>query len=260
MNNSGWFTLIGALLGFIGALIAMERTNRENTKRLQMQLEHDAKQRHLERERGVQRQIYLEVTEAIAQWQEYLGTFSMTNLPKEETGKIMEGASKKFSKGYIIGSSETISALNKLNLYFAKNAYFLSEKRYEFDRVAEAVQRLRADLNAANENVARATEANARTYWQKQVELVENELRNAIRQQDNLTVQLTKDCAAISNEFANEALDSIFAIRRELGMPLDQEIQDQFRQNVKEVSDAIFKTAAETMDRIKARFGIDAIH
>lgn len=256
--NQGFYSVLGAIVALIGALWVMRRNNHENTKRLQMQLDHDTEQRRLERESALQHQIYLEVIESLAQWQQYLSSFSMTNVSTEETNKIMDGASQKFSKGYVIGSADTLLALNKLNLYFAKKVYSLSERRYEHNRISEKVERVRTDLNFANERVGQATNSQQQAHWQIQFNSLEKELKQAIRQQDALTVQLTKECSAAANEFASESIDTIIAVRREIGMPLSEELQVQFRNSVKELSENLVRAMAETMDRIQERFGIDS--
>src|SRR5262249_50858225 len=124
----------------------MWRNNVENTKRLKMQLDHDAEQRRVERERSLQRHIYLEVAEAMAQWQEYLATFAFTHLSAQETGQIIHGAAQKLSKAYVIATPETMKTLDKLNLFFGQNVSLLSEKNYHLFRTSQRIAELRKDV------------------------------------------------------------------------------------------------------------------
>jgi Na+/glutamate symporter len=93
--NSGWFGLIGAVVGLLGALVVSWLNNRANTKRQERQLQHDAErqerqlrndaeQRRLERDRSLQREIYLGAIEAMGKWQWYLGRMADMNLPDEK--------------------------------------------------------------------------------------------------------------------------------------------------------------------------------
>lgn len=170
--NSGVSGFVGALIAFAGVIIgllvslfvswlnnsaAKERQElqlKHDAERQERQLSHDAEQRRLERERSLQREIYLGAIEAMGKWQWYLNRMADISLPDKEFPPMIEDAGQLIGKTYAIGSLDTLKTLTNLNSYFIENVHILMEKRYELVVAKLIVDRLETEHLRATERAA----------------------------------------------------------------------------------------------------------
>ncbi len=269
-----WSGVVGAAIGATITLFGTWRQNIAHAKRQKDQLDHDAKQRHLERVRSLQREIYLAATEAVVKWQTYLISFANITLPQHEHRQIIQGAGESISKAFIIGSVETMNALNKLNIYFSENALRLEEKRIEVNHFIELVSNLQNEIqneiekrgqhlsaaqtaqNSGNFESANGLISEAITSLQK-IENLQKSVGKAERERDSLAMELIKQATYSANEFGVLSMDAIIFVRRELGLELDEVSENAFKTSSVEAAARITANASQWIDGIKQKFGMD---
>jgi hypothetical protein len=269
-----WSGVVGATLGATITLFGIWRQNIAHAKRQKDQLEHDATQRHLERVRSLQREIYLAATEAVVKWQTYLISFANIALPQQEHRQIIQGAGESVSKAFLIGSANTMQALNKLNVYFSENALRLEGKRIELNHFVELVSNLQSDIQ--NEIEKRGQLLSSAETAQKssdfesanilineaikslqEIESLQKSVSKAERERDSLVIELIKQATHIANEFGVLSMDAIIFVRRELGLELDNISENAFKTSSIETAARITANASQWVDEIKQKFGTE---
>lgn len=115
----------GALIALSGVFVS----NRDNTKRLKLQLAHDRDMKRADREFNTKRDIYLDATEAITVALRTLSHFSQLDIPHDELTKEYVGKTAAIAKVQIIGSPKTIAALNDFNMHMTKSVMKLTAMR-----------------------------------------------------------------------------------------------------------------------------------
>lgn len=111
-----WASVGGATLAVIGALIS----NRDNTKRLIRQLEHDAKQRELDRTLSLRREVYLRTAEELVKVSTYLGSLSQLDLSKAENLSGLSGFQTEAAKLQLVAEPKTALLVNNLSFAYAE--------------------------------------------------------------------------------------------------------------------------------------------
>jgi predicted Holliday junction resolvase-like endonuclease len=154
-------TVIAAIVAFISTLIGTWRQNKAQDKRLAQQLEHnamqaklereaqaekqaqqlehDANQRRLEREMKLRRDVYLEAAVSLSKLQEHLTSFASFNLSYEQHQGQLVGVWAPLYQVSIIGTLDTISALQQLYRSFTDSLLKLHSAKLELSQAqAEA--------------------------------------------------------------------------------------------------------------------------
>ena len=107
-------TIIGALIGFV------------TTK---TQLNHTAKERRLDREAEIRREVYLEAAEAIASSSEMLVGLMKANVFSKDFNTTVAGYTAAINKINLIGTPETIKAVANYSAAFSKSTLYLISKK-----------------------------------------------------------------------------------------------------------------------------------
>ena len=112
-------------------LLGVNLANRSNRKCLKMQLTHTANENDKERKMSLHREVYLSAAKNIGQELTYLGDFYNTN------AVIPKGYYEAIKQIDVIGSDETIAALNQFNDHMIEAFTELCPKKSEIDLLRE---------------------------------------------------------------------------------------------------------------------------
>ncbi len=268
--QAGWIGLIGAVIGFLGALIVSLLNNRENTKRQERQMQHDLEQRQTEREKSLEREVYLGAIEAVAKWQECLVSIADTNISADGYQKMIEGVGQQVGKVYLVGTSEALKEINKLNLFFSENAFALLEKKFEVVFATQKILELQSELKGGYERgeqflsaakIASESESVDITPLltsfgenQRELEKLQDSLSQSIQVRDQLTLVIFKEASRVANEFAVLSVDALIHMRRALGMNTTDSFEKQLREDISAVSSKIFAKASEWSEKMAQKY------
>lgn len=218
-----WSGAIASLITLSGVWVS----NR-NSRKLQLtRLKHEADQRNLEREMSLRKEIYLEAMESISNSIVRIGRLNEIDLTTQNNifseGVVQETSS--FYKISIIGSNETLQAVSALT--FGIYTY-LAEM---------ALKRARINM------------------LDKKIEILGNTEEKAFERLDLLLKKLKENIEFINSSVdasikINElSLPAIFAIRRELKLPIDEEaykkLSQEYQEKMKELVRTIMRSQLE---------------
>jgi hypothetical protein len=285
--NSGWSSLVVALVGFMGVIIgllvslavswlnnqaATERQElqlKHDAERQERQLCHDAEQRRTERERSLQREIYLGAIEAMGKWQWYLGRMADMNLPDEKFPPMLEDSGQLIGKAYVIGSLDTLKTITDLNKYFIENGLTVLEKRLELVVAKQKVAQLETDYLRATERAAQLSSDAQIAYESgdqslssllsavdennRQLQRIETSLNNVRREIESLTAALLKEGVRASNEFASVCMDAVIAIRHELGLEMNEAFENELQRSIADVASKGINNYGAFIDRLQRK-------
>jgi len=120
-----WGVVVGSFFTITGVLL----TNRSNTNRLRIQLDHDREIKKEERELTLRKEIYLAADEAISSGIQMIGSIANLNVSYD---KLMESFSEKapaIAKVNVIANEDTIKALTAFMEELTSGLLRLSHQR-----------------------------------------------------------------------------------------------------------------------------------
>ena len=120
-----WGVVVGSFFTITGVLL----TNRSNTNRLRIQLDHDREIKKEERELTLRKEIYLAAAEAISSGIQMIGSIANLNVSYD---KLMESFSEKapaIAKVNVIANEDTINALTAFMEELTSGLLRLSHQR-----------------------------------------------------------------------------------------------------------------------------------
>ena len=120
-----WGVVVGSFFTITGVLL----TNRSNTNRLRIQLDHDREIKKEERELTLRKEIYLAAAEAISSGIQMIGSIANLNVSYD---KLMESFSEKapaIAKVNVIANEDTIKALTAFMEELTSGLLRLSHQR-----------------------------------------------------------------------------------------------------------------------------------
>lgn len=232
----------GVLSGLVGASIALLGTYLQGllqANRQTEQLEHDADQRTKEREMALRRDVYLPAAECIAKLQEHLKSYASQTMSNEIRSEITAGVWGHFNKVAIVGSIETIEVFDRLYLKFSQlneplclkhlsihnidlEIELLNETQPQIvDQINQLLHLLNSEPNGAMSagkidlgNQVASLRASLHSQFEevKQKRLLQNELR----------YEISEDISSAVAEIERLMAEANIAIRKELGMPIDE--------------------------------------
>lgn len=110
----------GAIFGAVVAFIASIILNYGNNKRLKIQLEHDGKEKNVDRMNTLRREVYLSVVEEIAKASSYLSSLPSRDLAKINIAEDLQGLFVSAAKLSLVGSPKTQMAMDVLGVAYTK--------------------------------------------------------------------------------------------------------------------------------------------
>ena len=257
--------------GVVGALIALFATwlqNRAHLRRQREQLIHDAEQRRLDREMTMRREVYLAAAEAAAKLQEYLGSFSRTDISQEHHQAILADSAGALNRVYLIGEFETLKAFKNIQESFSISSLNLLEKKitvaYATTKVSEVESRIQELVQRKDQiivTIQAVTQAKQENFlgtlisqFQKAEEEIETEqglLEEAHRDLQNHQINLLKEALRAGIELATRLADATVLVRRELGFSLEEE---QYKKMIAENSETIQKHYNDFITRLAEQY------
>ncbi|WP_394168370.1 hypothetical protein [Saccharospirillum alexandrii] len=119
-----WSVTLGSLITFLGVLVS----NRNNRKRLEIQLSHDRELKAIERKVSIRREVYLSAVEELVKANNYLGSLAQVDLTKTNIAEGIQGFFISAAKLGLIAEHETGKALNDLMLAYSALSFRLLAK------------------------------------------------------------------------------------------------------------------------------------
>lgn len=110
-----WSVVLGSIIAFGGVLIS----NKSHTKRLNMQLEYDAKLKAVELKVTMRREVYLNAAEELVKANSYLGSLPQFDFTKTNIGEALQGFFISSAKLELVAEDETRDAMNKLVIAYS---------------------------------------------------------------------------------------------------------------------------------------------
>ena len=251
-----WVALIGFLSAIAGAIIGQLGVSR--------QLRHDAKQRRLDRETTIRREVYLGAVVGVAQLQEYLASFAKTQMSEQERENLSHGAFGAINKTYLVAQPDTIQALLTLYEEFSRAVVRLGQKQTEImlltartdrsrENHAEAVRRtqqLQAAVTSAGQSgrgdlvgQLLSTVKSAETESQKALDVIE-EAESLLNQ---AKIGLIAEVMNQNRAFEVAAENAVVLMREELGFETDEE---QFRKMMNDSGEISRNLSSELVERL----------
>lgn len=111
-----WAGIGGATIAFTGVIIS----NRGNTIRQRVQLQHDAIEKAKDRTANMRREVYLKVVEEITIASGYLGSLAGRDLITTDVYKDLQGLSISAAKVQIVAENETALLTNELGTVYGE--------------------------------------------------------------------------------------------------------------------------------------------
>ncbi|WP_219702873.1 hypothetical protein [Marinomonas lutimaris] len=159
-----WSVVLGSLITLFGVLIS----NRNNRKRLEIQLKHDAELQKVERKASVRREVYLSAAEELVKANNYLGSLAQIDLTKTNIAEGLQGFFTSAAKLGLVSEQETGKALNDLVLAYSVLFFRLLAKvspindsrsdiniiNYHYDESQIEIKRILAGMTSQNESGA----------------------------------------------------------------------------------------------------------
>ena len=171
---------------------------------LRWQLHHDSKERERERMMSLRRDVYLSAAHKIGQLLGYLTNFFQTN---ESTP---EGYYEAIQQIQIIGSDETIMALNQFNDHIVKAFLELIPQKDEINLLEDRGNLVMSCIKGAEESV-------------QEIKKRFNEFTKIFDEKTKLTYELAGKCQQ-KTQLAEELLTPVVvAIRKELNTAFDED-------------------------------------
>jgi len=189
---------LGLMPAFFGTLLAVVVGAMLAWVPLGWQLKHDSKERERERQMSLRRDVYLSAAEKIGEALEYLMCFFQTEkVPPKGLGGVI-------NQIRIIGSDETIAAINQFNDYLVNAHLELGPQKNEIDILENRNKFLSVIIKSG-------------------IDLDKNirELEDAWKEGIKLTYKLAEQCQQKAQAAEELFTPIIVAIRKEMGAPFD---------------------------------------
>lgn len=159
-----WSVVLGSIIAFGGVLIS----NRSQSKRLTLQLNHDSELKVIERKAAMRRDVYLNAAEELVRANSYLGSLAQIDLTKTNIGVGLQDFFASAAKLGLVAEEETGKALNELVIAYSGllfklmiNVAPISEQKTNinmlnehYDEAQTEIKRILAEMSRQNESAA----------------------------------------------------------------------------------------------------------
>ncbi|WP_153020694.1 hypothetical protein [Pseudomonas sp. BMS12] len=232
--NVVWSGLSAALLTLTGVVIS----NASNTKRLKIQLKHDASEKAKERTGKLRQEVYLLVAEELGKANHFLGSLGSVDITKENAMLEMRGLFSAVTKLQLVAEPSTAFEISELSAkYGAATLRLLA--------ASDPIRRNRIDIEIANKSYEESLKQVSR-YQETLTEMVDSGVVNPqvfdqlqerhdyhfeqmsthseklnLLWDDNVRkhVAFTKALIAEMKPLCSDYVEALKAIREDLGQP-----------------------------------------
>jgi hypothetical protein len=115
-----WSGVVAAVLTSVLTLSAVLISNRSNTNRLRIQLEHDAAEKAKERTATLRREVYLRAVEELTKANSYLASLPQADLQKTNAAEGLQGFFVAAAKLQLVAEPKTALLVNQLVSAYAE--------------------------------------------------------------------------------------------------------------------------------------------
>ncbi len=161
-----WASIGGASLAILGSLSGTRISNRGYADRLRTQLDHDAKQKDLDRTLSLRREIYMRAAEEIVKVHGYLGSLSQLDFSKPESLSGLNGFQAEAAKLQLVAEPNTAILINDLSMAYAElqlrlfaDLLPLQVAAQDLALVDESLKREHAEHDRVLSEISRVTES-----------------------------------------------------------------------------------------------------
>jgi hypothetical protein len=259
-----WAAVIASVLTITGVII----TNIWNKRCLMLQLKHISNENDKEREMNLRRDIYLPAVEATTSAISFLARLPDVNISEYNT--LNEKLGRAMAKIEIIANMDTITAVAAINEKFIAGLLDLTSKRvplmeidgniHLFDKIIKVneVERDKAleqmkEFNAQHITDTRLWEIVQGRFDNAQAE-ISNYLEKLGKEQDRhykLKLEILLECIRTGINIQKMLPSAVIAIRKELGLPLDEAEYQKLCQKSLDTSESKFKTFLSSLQKDK---------
>lgn len=237
-----WSVTLGSFITFLGVLIS----NSNNRKRLEIQLDHDAGLKKIERKASIRREVYLSATEELVKANNYLGSLAQIDPTKTNIADGLQGFFISAAKLGLVAEQETGKALNDLMLSYSDLLFKLLAKtapindlkiginiiNLHYEESQTQIKRLLAAMTSQNESgtpdkvIFEALSKSFEFHSNRSKEL-STERDQHWEKLNELTIKFAMEVAQEMKTIALLQLPVMVGIRKELDIETDIEIYKQ---------------------------------
>lgn len=234
-----WGVLAGSFFSTLGVML----TNRSSDKRLLKQFEYDREVKAKERELSLKKDVSLTAAEAVSQGITVIGNFANFEMHDEAVVRPYSEKSSVIAKVHIIGSFETIEALNNFTnelsaIYFKlfSERTRIFKDKVERDLVLKNIELYARQRDGTLEmmrqfNIEGAKDPQKWAVLQNNYQYEADSVQQSIAQHGKLSKQFSqkqlifmRQCVEYSQKASALIPPLLLAVRKELDLPLDEKI------------------------------------
>lgn len=244
-----WSALIASVLTLSGVLVS----NRSNTQRLKVQLQHDANEKTKERISVLRRDVYLRVAEELVKANAHLAGLPQLDLSKTNLGDGLQGLFSSAARLQLIAEPKTAVLVSKLASEYGELCFKLmthlmpvskakTDIQLSGDMYAKAqaeVTRLLAEMAKLNESgklepeVFQALESSFK-FHQGQSEKYAEQQSDAWKRFNQNNIQSQRQLLIELRAIGSKQIPVMVEIRRDLGLTgdlaeIEQHMKDQWQ-------------------------------
>ena len=232
-----WGVVVGSFFSIGGVML----TNRANQRRLVAQFAHERQLRVSEREHALRKEVYLAATEAIAASISSIGRYVNLDVSYEDLSKTIAERMPTVAKVHVIGSQEVVSGLINVASKLSSVVQRLSVDRIPLIATKQQIDLLDAQLARSNverdkllefmRNFNRNNETDKHRWdvLNGEFQFEGNRIAEALKRRAELQTQLVEGqlkyaryCIVSIHELAPVFVPAVVALRKELGLPIDE--------------------------------------
>lgn len=251
-----WSGLIAGSVALGGVFLS----NKHNSGQLKIQLEHSSKENQRDRVGALRHEVYLLAAEELSKANQSLATLPQKNPSEENISEGINGFLSSLTKLQLVAEPNTALLAQELSasynnlmmkllkdlipLYSAKNKMKIHKELYsqEQSRIYEIIEKMQPFIT--QNKIAHADFA----FLQSALKSANDELNK----QDSLAIQFEQEFNKLNIEFGknllqelksisiNELLPMLIAIRKDLGLPTDEEsYKQQFNDQLQRTEESL---------------------
>lgn len=203
VSKEFWTAVTAGVLSLVAALLGAWRANRSALKLIQTQLEHDARERAREREMVMKRDVYLPAAVSISKLQSLLGQLKNLSVADNDLSRDLIDHVAVIGQIQVVGSDPTVQAIIPLMAEYAAVVTDLAVKRANLVVLKNLVDGLPEECKSPDGPF--------------------RESHSYLQQLGAKEIELSKSLILGIESVSAKLPPALFAVREELGLPLDRQ-------------------------------------
>lgn len=233
-----WAVILGSTITLIGVMFS----NKNNTKRLERQLEHDSLEKSKERKAELRSEIYLNATEELVKANSYLGSLTQVDITTTNIADGLQGFFISASKLSLISNQETALEVSKLVSIYGEIFFLLIEKILPMqtimseikirdninNNIQNEINRILADMTQINESKNRSNNQNFDSlqqsfdFQQSESKKITEERSSLWKEYNILNMDYMKTITEEMIKIAEQQIPVFVGLREELELETDE--------------------------------------